>query len=121
MTKEKVLFRLVATSVVALALASTAASAQVGEAPPLPPGPPPLGWIYAPYTVAPGVVNVDASGLNVRTVPNGLPVMALTNGTPFTILDKQGDWFLIAQACDLTPTFVWSWTAPVQLFRCWVW
>src|SRR5215470_11336855 len=28
------------------------------------------------------VVNVDAAGLNVRTAPNGYPVMSLVNGTP---------------------------------------
>src|SRR5262245_64951381 len=69
------------------------------EAPPLPParitvqpsyqGPPPIGWVYGPYTqcgnppqCSMGVVNVDASGLNVRVTPNGPPVMALVNGTP---------------------------------------
>src|SRR6516162_8299667 len=40
--------------------------------------PPPIGWVYGPYTscgnppiCSMGMVNVPASGLNVRTVPNG--------------------------------------------------
>jgi hypothetical protein len=75
----------------------------------VPPSPPPLGWVYGPYTMcgdpprcSTGIVNVQADGLNVRTVPNGFPVMALGAG------------------CDLTPTFAWSWTAGVPLNRCWV-
>jgi hypothetical protein len=77
-------------------------------------GPPPIGWVYAPYTqcanppqCSMGVVNVDASGLNVRTVPNGPPVMALVNGTFLYPLQRQGDWLLVAPACDLTPTWAW--------------
>jgi hypothetical protein len=42
-------------------------------------GPPPIGWVYGPYTMcgdpprcSTGVVNVPADGLNVRTVPMGL-------------------------------------------------
>ena len=90
-------------------------------------GPPPIGWVYAPYTqcgdpprCAMGVVNVPADGLNVRVTPNGLPVMSLVNGVPLIPLDKQGDWLLVAAGCDLTPTFAWSWTAGVPLNRCWV-
>jgi hypothetical protein len=90
-------------------------------------GPPPIGWVYGPYTscgnppqCSMGVVNVDASGLNVRTVPNGPPVMALVNGVPLYPVTRQGDWILVAAACDLTPTFAWSWTAGVPLSRCWV-
>jgi hypothetical protein len=56
---------------------------RVTVAPPLPPGPPPLGWVYGPYTMCGdpprcsiGVVNVQADGLNVRIVPNGPPVMS---------------------------------------------
>src|SRR5262249_1085273 len=54
-----------------------------------PPGPPPIGWVYGPYTqcanppqCSMGVVNVYADGLNVRVAPNGLPIMALVNGVP---------------------------------------
>ena len=100
---------------------------RVTVAPPLPPGPPPLGWVYGPYTMcgdpprcSMGVVNVPADGLNVRVVPNGPPVMSLVNGTPLIPLQKQGDWLLVAAACDLTPTWAWSWTAGVPLNRCWV-
>jgi hypothetical protein len=100
--------------------------ARVTVAPPYQ-GPPPIGWVYVPYTqcanppqCSMGIVNVQADGLNVRTVPNGYPVMSLVNGTPLIPLQKQGDWLLVAPACDLTPTFAWSWTAGVPLNRCWV-
>ena len=100
--------------------------ARVTVAPPYQ-GPPPIGWVYGPYTqcgnppqCSMGVVNVDASGLNVRVVPNGPPVMALVNGTPLYPLNRQGDWLLVAPACDLTPIWVWSWNAGVPLNRCWV-
>jgi hypothetical protein len=86
-------------------------------------GPPPIGWVYVPYTVCGELgcqVNVPADGLNVRTVPNGYPVMSLVNGTPLIPLQKQGDWLLVAPACDLTPTWAWSWNAGVPLNRCWV-
>ena len=90
-------------------------------------GPPPIGWVYGPYTMcgdpprcSTGVVNVPADGLNIRTVPNGYPVMSLVNGTPLIPLQKQGDWLLVAPACDLTPTWAWSWNAGVPLNRCWV-
>ena len=100
--------------------------ARVTVAPPYS-GPPPLGWVYGPYTMcgdpprcSMGVVNVPADGLNVRVVPNGPPVMSLVNGTPLIPLQKHGDWLLVAAACDLTPTWAWSWTAGVPLNRCWV-
>ena len=90
-------------------------------------GPPPIGWVYGPYTqcanppqCSMGVVNVGADGLNVRVVPDGQPVMALVNGTFLYPLQRQGDWLLVAPACDLTPTWAWSWTAGVPLNRCWV-
>jgi hypothetical protein len=90
-------------------------------------GPPPIGWVYAPYTVcgnppqcSMGIVNVPADGLNVRVTPNGPAVMSLVNGTPLYPMGRQGDWLLVAAACDLTPTFAWSWTAGVPLNRCWV-
>jgi hypothetical protein len=99
---------------------------RVTVAPPLPPGPPPLGWVYGPYTICAdpprcsmGVVNVQADGLNVRVTPNGPPVMSLVNGVPLIPLQREGDWLLVAAACDLTPTFAWSWTAGVPLNRCW--
>jgi hypothetical protein len=89
--------------------------------------PPPIGWVYGPYTscgnppiCSMGMVNVPASGLNVRTVPNGPPVLALVNGVPLYPVTREGDWILVAAACDLTPTFAWSWTAGVPLNRCWV-
>jgi hypothetical protein len=91
------------------------------------PAPPPLGWVYGPYTMcgdpprcSMGVVNVQADGLNVRVAPNGPPVMSLVNGVPLIPLQKEGDWLLVAAGCDLTPTFAWSWTAGVPLNRCWV-
>jgi hypothetical protein len=91
-----------------------------------PPGPPPLGWVFVPYTSCGdpscGViyVSVAADGLNVRTVPNGPPVLALVNGTPLIPLQRDGNWMLVAAACNLTPTFLWSWTAGVPLDRCWL-
>ena len=90
-------------------------------------GPPPIGWVYKPYTACPFwpvcstvIVNVQADGLNVRTVPNGPATMALVNGTPIIPIRFEGNWVLVAPACDLTPTWVWSWTAGVPLNRCWV-
>jgi hypothetical protein len=100
--------------------------ARVTVAPPYS-GAPPLGWVYAPYTMcgdpprcSTGIVNVPADGLNVRVAPNGPPVMSLVNGTVFYPLQREGDWLLVAPACDLTPTWAWSWTAGVPLNRCWV-
>jgi hypothetical protein len=100
--------------------------ARITVAPPYQ-GPPPIGWVYGPYTqcanppqCSMGAVNVPADGLNVRVAPNGPPVMSLVNGTPLIPLQKQGDWLLIAAACDLTPTWAWSWNAGVPLNRCWV-
>jgi len=98
-------------------------------------GPPPIGWVYAPYIQCPDkpglygllglycplvVVTVPAAGLNIRTVPNGPAVMALVNGTPLYPVRQEGPWLLIAPACDLTPTWAWSWNAGVPLNRCWV-
>ena len=100
--------------------------ARITVAPPYQ-GPPPLGWVYGPYTqcanppqCSMGVVTVDASGLNVRVAPNGPPVMALVNGTFLYPLRREGEWLLVAPACDLTPTWAWSWNAGVPLNRCWV-
>jgi hypothetical protein len=90
-------------------------------------GPPPIGWVYAPYTqcgdpprCSMGVVSVAADGLNVRVVPNGPATMALVNGVPLIPVRREGPWLLVAAGCDLTPTFAWSWTAGVPLNRCWV-
>jgi hypothetical protein len=94
-------------------------------------GPPPIGWVYGPYTrpytecTNPscsnwGAVYVPAAGLNVRVAPNGPAVMALVNDTPLIPIRQEGPWLLVAAGCDLTPTFAWSWTAGVPLNRCWV-
>jgi hypothetical protein len=90
-------------------------------------GPPPIGWVYGPYTqcanppqCSMGVVNVGADGLNVRVTPNGPAIMSLVNGTPLYPVGREGPWLLVAPACDLTPTWVWSWNAGVPLNRCWV-
>ena len=130
--------KLFLTSVAALAIASSTANAQLAYDPPVranpflvtngaPPPPPPIGWVYGPYTMCAdpprcsvGVVSVVADGLNVRTAPDGYPVMSLVNGVPLVPLDRQGDWLLVAAGCDLTPTFAWSWTAGVPLNRCWI-
>jgi len=97
--------------------------ARVTVAPPYQGGPPPIGWVYGPYTICGELgcqVNVPADGLNVRTVPNGYPVMSLVNGVPLIPLQRQGNWLLVAPGCDLTPTWAWSWNAGVPLNRCWV-
>lgn len=90
--------------------------------------PAPIGWVYLPYTLCGDpplcsfvVVNVAADGLNVRIAPNGPAVMALVNGVPLLPVQRDGNWLLVAAACDLTPTWLWSWTAGVPLNRCWVW
>jgi|SRR5215472_11126091 len=122
-----------------LAIASSVANAADEAAPPdeAPPPPrvrvapaappiPPLGWVWAGYIPCANpqcgmvVVNVDASGLNVRAAPNEYPVMSLVNGMPLYPLQRVGDWVAVAPACDLTPTWLWSWTAGVPLYRCWV-
>jgi hypothetical protein len=87
---------------------------------------PPIGWVYQPYTSCADpqcsavIVNVAADGLNVRAAPDGYPIMSLVNGVPLVVLQRQGAWLLVGAGCDLTPTFVWSWTAGVPLNRCWV-
>jgi hypothetical protein len=106
--------------------------------PPGPLGPPPaayapveaplpLGWVFTRYTVCPEprvcpvvTVSVAADGLNVRAAPDGPPVLSLVNGTPLAVLTRQGQWTLVAAACDLVPTGAWSWTAGVPLSRCWI-
>jgi|SRR5215471_10439617 len=100
--------------------------ARVTVAPPYQ-GPPPIGWVYGPYTqcanppqCSMGMVSVDAAGLNVRVVPNGPPIMALVNGTPLYPVRREGAWLLVAAGCDLTPTWAWSWNAGVPLNRCWI-
>src|SRR5215831_17890175 len=78
-----------------LALTSSIAITADGAPPPAAPPPPPLGWVYGPYTSCADpprcsaiVVNVAADGLNVRTVPNGYPLLALVNGTPVIPLQR---------------------------------
>ena len=123
--------KLVLTGIAVLLAISAACAADEELPPPVQAAPispaPPLGWVYEPYTqcadpprCSMGVVNVPADGLNVRTAPNGYPVMSLVNGTPLIPLQKEGDWLLVAPACDLTPTWAWSWNAGVPLNRCWV-
>jgi hypothetical protein len=108
-------------------IAAAALMTSTANAQPLPPPPQPIGWVYTRYTVCPEptvcpvvFVSVFADGLNVRDVPDGLPIMALVNGTPLVVLQRVGSWTLVAAACDLTPTFLWSWTAGVPLNRCWI-
>jgi hypothetical protein len=112
---------LLAAAAIAVGLVSPAAT----QPAPLPPMP--LGWVFTRYTSCPEpaicpvvFVSVDADGLNVRAVPDGPPLVALVNGTPLLVLQRVGSWTLVAPACDLTPTFLWSWTAGVPLNRCWV-
>ena len=107
----------ITAALAALMLSGTAAHAQAA----------PLGWVFFPYTQCAdpprcslGIVNVQADGLNVRVAPDGPPVMALVNGVPLIPLQKDGDWLLVAAACDLTPTWAWSWTVGVPRARCWV-
>lgn len=101
---------------------------------PIPPVAPPvpqpqvLGWIYWPYmhcqTPPTCTIVTDAGGLNVRAAPNGPPVMALANGTPVIPIRPEGDanhpgkWVLVAQSCNLVPTWLWSWNTGVTLMRC---
>jgi hypothetical protein len=123
------MIKMLLAGIAVFAFAGTA-SAQVEEPPPegLRPAPLPLGWVYTQYTSCPNpqncpvvFVSVGADGLNVRAVPDGPPIMSLVNGTPLTVLTRQGSWTLVAPACDLTPTWAWSWTAGVPLNRCYVW
>jgi hypothetical protein len=110
------------------ALASSSAFAQY-LLPDAPPPPQPLGWVFTRYTVCPEphtcpvvYVSVGADGLNVRAAgPDSPTIMALINGTPLVVLQRQGSWTLVAPACDLIPTGLWSWTAGVPLSRCYVW
>jgi hypothetical protein len=107
--------KLLLASVLAIAsIPGFAADQPVDEEAPPPPrvtvappyqGPPPIGWVYGPYTqcanppqCSMGVVNVGADGLNVRVIPNGPPIMALVNGTPLYPVGREGDWLLVLQA-----------------------
>jgi hypothetical protein len=127
------------TGVATLACVSSAAYTQdepPEDAPPPPTvngplspvnAPPPLGWVFTQYTSCPEpricpivYASVPADGLNVRAVPNGPPIVSVVNGTPLLVLQRQGQWTLVAPACDLTPTWAWSWNAGVSLMRCWV-
>jgi hypothetical protein len=123
--------KLLLAGIAVLALAGSANAADEEPSPvaappvqtaPIPPIPP-LGWVYGPYTVCGELgcqVNVAADGLNVRVAPDGPATMSLVNGTPLIPLRKEGNWLLVAPACDLTPTWAWSWNAGVPLNRCWV-
>jgi hypothetical protein len=88
------------------------------------PPPPPLGWVFGGYTNCGDqscgtlFVTVPADGLNVRTIPNGPAVLSLVNGTPLVVVQRQGDWTLVAPGCNLAPTGLWSWTAGVPLSGC---
>jgi len=91
------------------------------------PAPQPLGIVYTRGTVCPEPrvcpivwVSVAADGLNVREPNTGQPLMALVNGTPLAVLERRGQWTLVAPACALVPTGAWSITANVPLNRCWV-
>ncbi len=97
----------------------------------IPPDLPPayvLGWVWTRYTVCPNpaycqtvyISVVDATGLNVREIPNGRVVGSLVNGTPLTVLQREGHWTLVARQCDLVPTGLWSDTAGVPVSRCWI-
>jgi hypothetical protein len=114
-------------TIVACALSLLCAGTAHAQLAPPPPAPP-LGWVYTQHTSCPEpracpvvFVSVAADGLNVRAAPDGPPTMALVNGTPLYVLDRQGSWTLVAPACDLVPTWLWSWTAGVPLNRCFVW
>ena len=84
--------------------------------------PPPLGWIYGPYTYQDPTgavrVGVGADGLNVRVVPNGPVTASLATGVPVVPLQQDGNWILVAPGCFLVPTWTWSVTAGVPLSVC---
>jgi len=88
------------------------------------PMPPPLGWVYSPFLACVEadcrtlLVNVPgAEALNVRVVPNGPVALSVFNGTLLLPLQQQGSWTLVAPACRLTPTGLWS-TAYVSVGAC---
>jgi hypothetical protein len=63
-------------------------------------------------------VRVPADGANVRRHPNGQAFLALVNGTPLVVLQWQERWALVAAACNLVPTGLWSDTQGVPLDTC---
>src|SRR5262245_61745593 len=80
-------------------------------------------WVFGGYTNCGDpscalFVTVPADGLNVRTIPNGPAVLSLVNGTPLVVVQRQGDWTLVAPRCNLAPTGLWSWTGGVPLSGC---
>jgi len=101
-----------------------------GPPPGSPPGPPPgppLGWIITsgtqcanPPQCSMGVVATDAAGVNVRQTPNGVPIVAIANGTPLIQFDRTSDgrWILIAPACTLVQVNAYSVTANVPFAVC---
>jgi hypothetical protein len=91
-----------------------------------PPPPQPLGWVFMQYMhcVTPPTCTIvtDAGGLNVRASPGGPPVIALANGTPVAPIQPDNTnhprWALVQPACNLVPTWLWSWNTGVTLMRC---
>ncbi len=84
---------------------------------------PPLGWVSARFVDCYGggcyiSVRPPVGGVNVRHTPGGMVFLSLTNGVPVIILNQVGNWFLIAVACNLGPTGLWSDTAGVPLDTC---
>jgi hypothetical protein len=95
----------------------------VVEQPVAPQGPPPDGWVFAPYTtcVKPNpqcTVYVPADGLNIRQTPNGQPIVSLVNGTPLHVYGSADHWLLVKVECNLVPLWAWSITANVPLMIC---
>ena len=53
------------------------------------------------------------------SIPNGPAVLSLLNGTPLVVVQRQGDWTLVAPGCNLAPTGLWSfgpWRSVERLF-----
>jgi hypothetical protein len=83
--------------------------------------PPALGWVYGRYVrcdYSGCSVSVRADGANVRSFPNGQVFLSLTNGVPLIVLQRSGQWALVAVTCNLVPTGLWSDTAGVPLDTC---
>ena len=87
------------------------------------PPPPPLGWVFGGYTNCGDpscgtlFVTVPADGLNVRTIPNGPAVLSLVNGTPLVVVQRQGDWTLVAPGCSTNRIVVVDrWRSVERLF-----
>ena len=77
------------------------------SSPPVVAVPPPLGWVDARYVDCGNsgcFIGVPADGANIRTYPNGHAFLALVNGTPLAVLQRQGRWVLVAATCNLVRT-----------------